>query len=508
MLAKHQKKLSHILPSYLIVTFLSLSIPLIMRYLLNDVLDIYLFNRDSWELWIPYIAPWFGILFILRPRLSILNFEKDNTKFLLQFMVSLGLGISGIFFQNLYSTASSDLVSLNEISDLQSAPQSNYYKLEEIELKGVEAGIHIDVRTMNKNHRLVFELFASVPFKSNSKDVPIWLGINYYENISNSLEDSDRERLYEQFVESSLKELQSYDLSKIVYLERLPKSDDLEMYEAAINQSLTSDINSEFIVLKPKFDSFSERNDGKLFWALISLGIGTLIFILSVFFTAIDTEKYKNRQISNKNTENPFSDLCMFIIPTKDHFLAPILISTNILVFLLMCFSGVDAIAPKAVELLHWGANRRINILNGEYWRLLTNIFIHGGIMHLFLNLYGLIIASLFIEPIFGKKKFFIIYAVSGLCGSLSSVWWYENTISVGASGAIFGLFGAIMALLTTNIFPEESKVSIFKMFGLYIVVSLLMGLTGGIDNAAHIGGLVSGFILGLILYSKSKIVA
>ena len=121
--------------------------------------------------------------------------------------------------------------------------------------------------------------------------------------------------------------------------------------------------------------------------------------------------------------------------------------------------------------------------------------------MHLILNIYGLVLAAIFVEPILGRKKYAILYIVSGLCGSLASIWWYSNTVSVGASGAIFGLYGAILGLLLTDAFPKGGKKGMFIMIGIYVGINLLFGLTGGIDNAAHIGGLLSGGLLGIILY-------
>jgi rhomboid protease GluP len=82
---------------------------------------------------------------------------------------------------------------------------------------------------------------------------------------------------------------------------------------------------------------------------------------------------------------------------------------------------------------------------------------------------------------------------------------WHENTSSVGASGAIFGLYGAILALLLTDAFGKGNKKGILIFIGVYVVVNLAWGLTGGIDNAAHIGGLVSGALIGPLLYQFSK---
>jgi rhomboid protease GluP len=126
--------------------------------------------------------------------------------------------------------------------------------------------------------------------------------------------------------------------------------------------------------------------------------------------------------------------------------------------------------------------------------------------MHLFLNIYGLVLASIFIEPILGSVRYAIIYFTSGIIGSIASICWHENTVSGGASGAIFGLCGAVLALALTGIFAKEGKRSILILFGPYVLINLLMGLVGGIDNAAHLGGLISGAVVALIIYMVLKV--
>ena len=82
----------------------------------------------------------------------------------------------------------------------------------------------------------------------------------------------------------------------------------------------------------------------------------------------------------------------------------------------------------------------------------------------------------------------------------IASIWWYDATVSVGASGAIFGLYGVFLAFLLTKIFPPDFAKSFLICTAVFVGFNLIMGLTGGIDNAAHIGGLLSGFVFGLIL--------
>jgi rhomboid protease GluP len=108
--------------------------------------------------------------------------------------------------------------------------------------------------------------------------------------------------------------------------------------------------------------------------------------------------------------------------------------------------------------------------------------------MHLLLNVFGLVLAAIVVEPILGRRNYSIVYILSGLCGGLSSIYWYSHTASAGASGAIFGLYGAILGLLLTDAFHKDSKKGMLILIGIYVGVNLIWGLTGDIDNAAHIG--------------------
>ena len=231
------------------------------------------------------------------------------------------------------------------------------------------------------------------------------------------------------------------------------------------------------------------------------MGIGVTILLFSLIWPGYSRSEHKRLLQGKKPKQDDLVDMLNYLIPKGEHFSTSIILNINILVFLAMIISGVHIISPNGLELLPWGANRRLETTSGEWWRLLTSMFLHAGIMHLFLNIFGLVIASIFIEPILGRKKYVILYILSGLCGTIASIWWYQKTISVGASGAIFGLYGAILGLLFTNAFSKDSKKGILAMIGIYVGISLLWGLTGGIDNAAHIGGLLSGALIGIILY-------
>ena len=186
-----------------------------------------------------------------------------------------------------------------------------------------------------------------------------------------------------------------------------------------------------------------------------------------------------------------------FFIPRKDFFFTPLLIDINILIFILMVASGVHVLTPDSLSLLNWGANFRPMTQEGDWWRLFTCCFIHIGILHLLMNMYGLLYIGVLLEPLLGRARFLSAYLLAGIISSLTSLWWHDLTVSAGASGAIFGMYGVFLAMLTTNLIEKEERDALLSSTVVFVGYNLLNGLRGGIDNAAHIGGLLSGVAIG-----------
>jgi rhomboid protease GluP len=156
-----------------------------------------------------------------------------------------------------------------------------------------------------------------------------------------------------------------------------------------------------------------------------------------------------------------------------------------------------------AVRLAELGAIWAPAIFVGhEYWRLLTAMFLHGGVLHLVMNLFALVQIGSMFELMFGTRRFLTIYFVSGLLASLTSAFFTEGP-SVGASGAIFGILGAFV--LSVKRSPrwrhERFARNIVKQLLFWIVANIIIGFQiPQIDNSAHLGGLLAGVILGAIL--------
>lgn len=226
----------------------------------------------------------------------------------------------------------------------------------------------------------------------------------------------------------------------------------------------------------------------------------------------IEIEKLIAESINEKNITSPtlrkekLKGFFSIFIPTEKYFITPIIVNANILVFIAMIMSEVDIFNPTLRHLLDWGANLRVLNLNGQWWRSITACFLHSGIIHLLSNLYAFIYIGLLIEPIIGKSRFITAYILCGLFASTSSIFWYSTTISVGASGAIFGMFGVFLTLLFSNIIGKEARRGLLFSVGIFVSYSILSGINSiGTDNAAHIGGLISGLVIGLIYLPSLK---
>jgi rhomboid protease GluP len=214
-------------------------------------------------------------------------------------------------------------------------------------------------------------------------------------------------------------------------------------------------------------------------------------------------EDGSNQSPPTSNKKN--SNFLFVFKPVKGYIFTPLLININILIFILMIINGANAFLPEADHLIHWGANYKPITLKGEWWRLFTSCFIHIGVIHLLMNMYALLYIGLLLEPLLGTKRFTIAYIVSGLAASITSLWWNDLVISAGASGAIFGLYGVFLAMLSTNLIDKAERKALLASIGIFVAYNLIYGMKEGIDNAAHIGGLVSGILIGYSFFPSFK---
>lgn len=183
-------------------------------------------------------------------------------------------------------------------------------------------------------------------------------------------------------------------------------------------------------------------------------------------------------------------------------------VALNIGVWALMVGSGVGAMKPGTPALLAWGANSAASVVEDrEYWRLLTATFLHNGWMHLTFNIVYLWRAGKQLSRRYGNAQFLLIYVASALAGSALSLHFSaQQSVAVGASGAVFGVLAArlVAGFRHRGELPQATGKNLLVKQGIFLICSLGLGLASPtIDNAAHAGGLVAGVLLALLLVDR-----
>ena len=163
-------------------------------------------------------------------------------------------------------------------------------------------------------------------------------------------------------------------------------------------------------------------------------------------------------------------------------------------------FSGADLLAPTVTEMIRQGANFTPLTFNGQPWRLVASLFLHFGFLHLLLNSLALLYLGRAIEPLTGSLTFVMLFLIAGITGSLASSYWNLFAVSMGASGALFGLFGFDLIITIRKYRRDYSEIFLLILSGgIYVALMLLIGELLPFDNAAHLGGLCAGILMGAL---------
>lgn len=181
------------------------------------------------------------------------------------------------------------------------------------------------------------------------------------------------------------------------------------------------------------------------------------------------------------------------------------LVAINVLVFLLLTLTGGS---EDSVNLYRWGAKYGPALADGEWWRLVLPIFMHIGVWHLLTNAIGLLIFGSMAERLLGSPAYLSIYLVTGVLGNVAS-FVADPALGAGASGAVFGVIGAfgVYLLLNRHVMGEVAAQALLSV-GLIVILNLVIGFASeGIDNFAHIGGLLAGMFLAFMVSPRQRMV-
>ncbi len=177
------------------------------------------------------------------------------------------------------------------------------------------------------------------------------------------------------------------------------------------------------------------------------------------------------------------------------------IIGINVAVFFAMTLGGVSPAKPTWQDIVNWGANYgSATFRDGQAWRVLTSVFLHIGILHLFVNMWSLWNLGRLAEQVYDRGTYLGSYLLCGVGASITATWYQPEIPSAGASGAIFGLVGLLITTFWMGQLPipAERTQAVTKSLVTVAIVNLLFGAAvSGISNSAHLGGLFTGLVLG-----------
>jgi rhomboid protease GluP len=233
---------------------------------------------------------------------------------------------------------------------------------------------------------------------------------------------------------------------------------------------------------------------------------------IAKFHEFVETQDPEYFEKAPLTAKNKIKNIFYLFYPQKGYLVTPILLIANIFYYIFITvFSILYYIYFQKYNVpdifkdfgKYIGASSKELVLQGDFWRLITYQFVHWGIFHIFFNMYALIYIGLMVENKLTAKKYLTIYLLSGICGGLLSILIHDKSYIGGASGSIFGLFGAFLALLISKTFEKNATRAMLISTVIVCAIMLLNGMRGRTDNAAHIGGLISGFLMCLILMNE-----
>lgn len=504
-------------------TFLEKTKIIIIPYFIITLVFIVSYSFLNWLLFINYrvfdvdrfllnfVVPFFlsmvPFYIWLRPKIKLLILTGGNgNKPIFYYLIALlGISIPTIIAQEYISVANWDLVKINNISEIETVKYSKYYKVGNLSLDKTNIGVYPKYSVSGTNNEFFdMDIFIAIPILTTKPDTlntkcPAWLGVSYSKKLSNNLSAVEKNDSSITFLKDSQYNYNQTDFTNFNYLERIGISEQKNNFIEAQRRNPRYIPNSSIFLIGSN-EPFENRFGNMLIWFWITLFGFFIIFYIMVLVAKFKVNQHGDIITEGYVDEHEDGSMISLLLPRKGYFITPIIININIFIFLLFVINGFGFINFSAIDLFHFGANYRPAILKGEIWRLITSVFLHSGLIHLVANMVGLLFIGLFLEPVLKWKYFAFSYILSGFFGSIASILWYSGTVSVGASGAIFGLYGVLLALIYLKIFPPEVGKALAMSSIFFVGYNLLNGIFGKIDNAAHIGGLISGLVIGLIM--------
>ncbi|HEX4156895.1 MAG TPA: rhomboid family intramembrane serine protease [Rhizomicrobium sp.] len=456
--------------------------------------------------WLPLAIAVILVIAWITPAINTLRFNpKRNGAVWYMAAAIAAIAVPTIVAQNFVVRASGTLTHVADASQIASGAATKYYSANAICLDHGDALAQVAFETLgSRNDTLEFHIYVAAPLCGEDiramGQKSVWIGVAFNESVSNRLPMADKQARFQQFANRSQQEFNLQDGSHYQYYELAPINFERRNLAKALSKAGISPDNAIFLI--PHTEPFDQRTGHWLEWAFISFGVGALAWLAMIAFRPVDAGKAaKHKSPSKAGLAKCHGIGWTLLVPTGKSWGLPVLFDVNIAVYLAMAFSGLGVISFQTDDLIAWGANYGPLLHSIGLLRLVSCQFVHAGLMHLVQNMYGLLIAGILLQPVLRNWGLVTAYLVCGLVGAITSAM-HANVAGVGASGAIMGLWGAVLVLALFR----DSRISQARGFivingSIFVGLTLIMGLAQpGIDNAAHLGGVAMGAVIGAAL--------
>ncbi|HEY1633062.1 MAG TPA: rhomboid family intramembrane serine protease [Rhizomicrobium sp.] len=444
------------------------------------------------------LAAALAMVFVRRHIRALALREEWNLPLVYLLVAGLTVAAPTIAAQYYVDAVAGGVTHVTDVSRIARAAHTRFYTIDKVCVLRAQAGGSPSITPPSVfGHDADVALYVAAP----ACDGGGWIGYRYRTTINPDLGDAFVDAAYNKFAADAEKRFNAEDPAKYTYVERVGAGFDRRNFEKAVATSPMHE-TSPTVFLPHEGDVAVRGRSLPPLIAVAFVGLN-LLWLAMVLLTPLSKERPVEMP---RDPEEPRPFRYVFV-PSRASYGLPLLIDTNVLVFLAMVLSGLGIASFQTDDLIAWGANSAQQLHGVGWLRLITSQFVHAGFAHIASNMYALVFMGLFLAPVMRNWGLIASYLVCGLGGAIASAVVHPDVISVGASGAIMGLAGILLALFLLGDWRLMHAPRAIVM-NVILAVGLTLGqgfVIAEVDNAAHIGGLVTGFVLGLVLHYTGR---
>lgn len=448
------------------------------------------------------------VLFLLLYRERIKLFARKDWHDFLMVVCILALLAPQIVTQSYLTKQQGRLVEIDTPDQIDAEKQVKYYKVHDSHISKSDVGAYLTRTNANRQgSEINITVYLVAPFLSKrgvdqQHAHNNWIGVTFKRKFSNRVSDDkeDLKRDIEAFANKAYESYLRYRFDT-KFLTNLRTDTHYNDFLSAAKQSNRFAGKENIVILKEAEGDYESRTGDSFPWIFYSWLIGSVGWLLIVLFAPVDEgalELFHQPTHSKEGLKIHFSLNREVLSGIRSCWITSSLVGINLLIFILMLFKGLDFMFPQTDQLLKWGAAYGPFIREGEWWRLFTCIFLHSGVEHLIYNMISLGVIGFVIEREVGSLRFLLVYLLAGVASSYISFLFQGEIVGMGASGAIFGMYG-LGGALSLNRYLSNDMRGVFLLICLpLLAINLLVGsFAADIDMTAHFGGLGAGFVAG-----------